>query len=173
MKRAFVLSLLACLLIPALVLAKDFDCVNPAFGDEIGNYEHFLKYKEKGGIEYYNYTGPCELPVLMLKSVDIAYGVIDGKIYAQIISVHGEDVLRFLDFQVLVNLTSKRIQIMTAPETKKEGDWDIAVWKDEEKKLKAKLKQSIKTGQFKLAFYYWPLKGGLEEAEETEDQLSP
>lgn len=53
--------------------AADFNCDLPPFGaslDTMSNDGKFIKYKEKKGVSYYNYTGKCELPIHQIQNIN-------------------------------------------------------------------------------------------------------
>jgi len=46
------------------LIAYGFNCNKPDFGariEDLNKDGYFVKYMEKGGISYYNYTGPCRM----------------------------------------------------------------------------------------------------------------
>jgi hypothetical protein len=57
---------LGCFILAAPLLSHAFDCNKPEFGARIENLNkdgYFVKYMEKSGISYYNYTGACQMEV--------------------------------------------------------------------------------------------------------------
>ena len=158
------------------LLAQSFDCNKPDFGariEELNKDGYFVKYMEKAGISYYNYTGPCRMDIHNIHNPSISYAFIDNQLYARIISVPGRDDLG--SFEERIKKMEERVsqQIGTrAYETKHEGDWTIFQWDNEKDKMKFKLKINKKTMEQKSAFYYEPLRSKLKLINDDDDPVS-
>ena len=72
------------------LLAQSFDCNKPDFGtriEELNKDGYFVKYMEKAGISYYNYTGPCRMEVHDRFTASISYAFIDNQFYARLVKI--------------------------------------------------------------------------------------
>ena len=144
-----------CLLVlfcAATAVAGSFDCVKPPYGapmDSINDNDYFVKFMEKNGIAYYNYTGPCKLGVHERLAPVIVYGVVDGKLYSRIMKTEHDDI------EIIKTVTTK---LAGTPQTAHEGEWLVMSWDFPEKKIKMKLKYDEKTKATKSAIYYEPLR---------------
>ncbi len=166
--RRFVLTVVClCCLIPARAsLAGDFDCARPPYGiplSQINDKDNFVKFMEKGGVSYYNYTGPCRLGVHERLAPVIVYGVVDGKLYSRIMKTDNDDI------EIIKTVTTK---LAGAPKTETEGDWLVMSWDFPEKAMRMKLKYNNVTRATKSALYYEPLREKLaQNAPEPENAL--
>lgn len=160
------------LLLP--LLAYGFDCNKPDFGAriEVLNKDgYFVKYMEKAGISYYNYTGSCRMDIHEKYNPSISFAFIDNQLYARIMKIPEregsiEDIRKNMEKNV-----SK--QIGTSPyEIKQDGDWWIYQWRNEKDKLKFKVKINSKTKVGKGAFYYEPLRAKLANLNQADDPVS-
>ena len=160
------------------LLAQSFDCNKPDFGariEDLNKDGFFIKYMEKGGISYYNYTGVCRMGMHNHVSPSISYAFIDNQLYARIINVSGEkvpgekaslEVIR----EKMQEYVSKQIGTSSV-EKKQEGDWWIYQWFNEKENLKYKVKTHSKTKESKSAFYYEPLRAKLKLMNEADDPV--
>jgi len=155
------------------LLAQSFDCNKPDFGariEELNKDGYFVKYKEKMGISYYNYTGPCRMDLHNHLNPSIAYAFIDNQLYARIINVSSlEDSLEEIKAR-MQRYVSKQIGTSQVEE-KQDGDWLVYQWFNEKEKLKYKAKIHIKTKESKTAFYYEPLRAKLKLINEEDDPV--
>ena len=156
------------------LLAYSFDCNNPDFGariEDLNKDGYFVWYMEKGGISYYNYTGPCRMDTHEKYNPSISFAFIDNQLYARIMKISEregsiEDIRKNMEKNV-----SK--QIGTSPyEIKQDGDWWIYQWRNEKDKLKYKVKINSKTKVGKGAFYYEPLRAKLANLNQADDPVS-
>jgi hypothetical protein len=137
------------------LLAQSFDCNKPDFGariEELNKDGYFVKYMEKGGISYYNYTGPCRMEVHNHLNPSIFYAFIDNQLYALVTIPENEG--RTEDIR---DRTEKYMskQIGTQPYSmKQDGDWWVYQWFNEKDNIKMKVKIHSKTNEGKGAFYY-------------------
>ena len=158
MKRLALAALLAIFAaVPAL--AGGFDCLNPPFGQKLADLEyaeHFVKYAEKGGVAYYNYTGPrIPDPAREIASPRVSYGFVEGRLYTLIFQ--NSDVPKGKVMEMIRSAYG-----MTPRHAYDEGDWSVFVWNAPERKLDFKLKFNNATSEMKAAFYYLPLKERLK-----------
>ncbi|MCX5884173.1 MAG: hypothetical protein NTU74_20975 [Deltaproteobacteria bacterium] len=156
------------------LLAQSFDCNKPDFGariEDLNKDGFFIKYMEKGGISYYNYTGSCRLDIHEKYNPSIAYAFIDNQLYARIITIsEREDSIEDIRSKIEKNVFK---QIGTAPhEIKQDGDWWIYQWFNEKDNLRYKVKINSKTKVGKGAFYYEPLHAKLPNLKEDNDPVS-
>jgi hypothetical protein len=169
--------LTACLLLFLPLLSFGFDCNHPDFGStiqELNKDGYFIKYLEKGGVSYYNYTGPCRMEMHSVVNPAIAYGFIDDQLFARIIKTSSEEG----DPEKVLNKLEERVskQIGTSiMQKKQDGDWWIYQWVNEKDQLKFKIKIHSKTNERVTAFYYEPLReklknkpGSLDPVDQTE-----
>ena len=152
-------------------IAQGFDCNKPDFGariEDLNKDGYFIKYKEKGGISYYNFTGPCRMEVHGHDSPSISYAFIDNQLYARIINIpEREDGIEDIRSR-MENMVSK--QIGTQPfDIKEDGGWWVYQWFNEKNNLKFKVKINSKTKAGKSAFYYEPLRAKLKLINEADD----
>ena len=136
----------------ATAWAGGFDCVKPPYGAplaSINDNDYFVKFMEKDGIAYYNYTGPCRLGVHERLAPVIVYGVVDGKLYSRIMKTEHDDI------DIIKAVTTK---LAGTPETATEGQWLVMSWDFPEKQIKMKLKYNNDSKATKSAIYYAPLR---------------
>lgn len=160
--------MVGCLILVLPFLANAFDCNKPDFGAHIENLNkdgYFVKYMEKGGVSYYNHTGPCRMDMHDYFNPSVYYAFIDNQLYARIITLPPSDDSFENIRKRLEKMVSK--QIGTPPyEMKQEGDWWIYQWFNEKDNLKFKTKLNSKTKAGKSAFYYEPLRAKLKNADD-------
>jgi len=155
-------------------LAYGFDCDKPNFGariEDLNKDGFFVKYMEKEGISYYNYTGPCRMEMHNSFKHPIAYAFIDNQLYAQIVNIpenegQSEDIRDRMEKNV-----SKKVG--TQPYSmKQDGDWWIYQWFDEKDNIKYSVKVNGKTNEGKSVCYYEPLRAKLKNLKEADDPVS-
>lgn len=161
---AAILLSVFCFFSPAL--AAEFDCNFPPFGsqlEELGNTGDFVKYKEKNGISYYNYTGKCVLPIHERVNPAISYGFINNQLYTKIVSYSVKEANKD-NPRAFKQFLMKHYgdQLQAKPKMKIEGDWEIYRIMLTEKDVKIKLKLNKVTQQVKTAWYYEPLRASLK-----------
>ncbi|MFH1139477.1 MAG: hypothetical protein V1816_25620 [Pseudomonadota bacterium] len=160
MLGALIISLL---LLTAPAAALGFDCENPPFGaslDELNKDGYFVKYLEKGVVDYYNYTGACRiLPAHSRSNPAVSWAFIDDHLYARIIKISGDKR----------ELLEKTLQTKFGPHAQmtEEGDWTVFSRKLEDRQHKTKFNN--KTGEVKGALYYEPLRAKLKPEEQHLD----
>jgi hypothetical protein len=163
--------ILGCLFLMIPLLAQGFDCNKPDFGariEDLNKDGYFIKYMEKQGISYYNFTGPCRMDLHNHASPSISYAFIDNQLYARIIKFTGENTIPLDLKNKMQEYVSK--QIGSSPvEIKQDGDWSIYQWVNEKEKLRIKVKINNKTNEGKGAFYYEPLRAKLKLINEADD----
>ncbi|WP_428568237.1 MAG: hypothetical protein ACP59X_09110 [Solidesulfovibrio sp. DCME] len=85
---------LACLIlslglaVPGLAVpGLAFDCARLPFGAKLSAIDdgHFVPYRQKDGVAYYNYVGNCRLRIHETACPAIAYAFVDGVFYARLI----------------------------------------------------------------------------------------
>jgi len=160
--------------IPILpLLAHGFDCNKPDYGarlEDINKDGYFVKYMEKKGISYYNFTGPCSMRLHYFINPTISYAFIDNQFYAQLINISkSEETLEEM-IRKIKELGS-RIDASTF-KLSQEGDFKIYLWRNEQKGLKIKAKIHTKTKMVKIAKYYEPLRGKLPNLKADDDPVS-
>jgi hypothetical protein len=155
-------------------LAHGFDCDKPDFGariEDLNKDGFFVKYMEKGGISYYNYTGPCGMTMHNHVNSLVSYAFIQDQLYARIISIpeeegHIEDIRDRMEKNV-----SK--QVGTQPYSlKQDGDWWIYQWFNEKDNINYRVKVNGKTNEGKSVCYYEPLRAKLKNINEADDPAS-
>ena len=151
-KYALVLGLLVALALSSSALAGGFDCKEPAFGkslSEINDNDYFVKFMDKDGVAYYNYTGPCRLPTHERQAPLIVYGFVDGKLFCRIIKTWHDDLE-----------TIKKVAGMLygEPKVNKEGIYTVLSWDVAQTNLAVKVKFNNKTREAKSAVYFEPLR---------------
>jgi hypothetical protein len=168
---------IVCFVLLLPLLSFGFDCNKPDFGaklEDINKDGYFVKYLEKAGISYYNYTGPCRMDIHNIHNPRISYAFIENQLYARIITLPPRDGLGSLESRIkkMEERVSEQIG-SNAYETKQEGDWTIFQWtSDKEKGIKFKLKFNKKTYDQKSAFYYESLRSKLPNLKEADDPAS-
>jgi hypothetical protein len=151
--------------------AFGFDCNHPDFGARIAHLNkdgYFIKYMEKGGISYYNYTGPCQLEMHAYSNPTIRFGFIQDQLYARFITIprkegQSEDIRDKLERNIPKNVGTQAYSM------KQEGDWWIYQWFDEKDKVKYKIKVNALTNEGKSVCYYEPLREKLPYAIDDDD----
>lgn len=151
--------------------AADFDCDLPPFGaslEAIGNDGQFIKYKEKKGVSYYNYTGKCELPIHQRVNPAISYGFVEGKLFAKIVtySVAGVNTGQSSTFRDFLKAKYPQ-QVSNASKKKVDGDWDIYKVEIEDRDVTLKYKYNRVLELVKSSWYYKPLRKRLNELKGT------
>jgi hypothetical protein len=164
---------IGCFVLALPLLSYGFNCNKPDFAaklEDINKDGYFVKYMEKAGISYYNYTGPCRMDAHSNFNPAISYAFIDGQLYARIINLTENNQ----NVEEVKSKFEKNVsrQIGTAPrEIKQDGDWWIYQWFNEKDNLKYKIKYNEKTGEGKGAFYYEPLRAKLPNLKEEDDPV--
>jgi hypothetical protein len=154
-------------------LAQSFDCNKPDFGaklEDINKDGYFVKYMEKAGISYYNYTGPCRMEMHNNYTPSISYAFIDNQLYARIVKTPGENADP-LDEKILKERVLKQIGDSKF-EKKQDGDWWIYQWYNEKDNLTYKVKVHSKTNEGKSVCYYESLRAKLKNINEADDPAS-
>lgn len=132
-----------------------FDCGRIEFGTPMSELDDgfFVPYMEKGGVTYYNYTGPCRMGLHEYTNPAISFAFVDDRIYARLIRTFDNDI-----GQVLA-----KVEAVTGPAEKmtREGDWLIYHWSFP-KDLKSKIKYNEMTHEIRSAIYYEPLRDLLK-----------
>ena len=156
------------------LLTQSFDCNKPDFGariEELNKDGYFVKYMEKGGISYYNYTGPCRMEVHNHLNPSIFYAFIDNQLYARLVTIP-ENEGRTEDIRGRTEKYMSK-QIGTQPYSmKQDGDWWVYQWFNEKDNIKMKVKIHSKTNEGKGAFYYEPLRAKLKLINDDDDPVS-
>ena len=156
------------------LLAQSFDCNKPDFGtriEELNKDGFFVKYMEKGGISYYNYTGPCLMDIHNHLNPSIFYAFIDKQLYARLVKIP-ENEGRTEDIRDRMEKNVSK-QVGTQPYSmKQDGDWWVYQWFNEKDNIKFKVKVHNKTNEGKGAFYYEPLRVKLTNIDEADDPVS-
>ena len=168
-KKTFIL--IGCFVMLFPLLSFGFDCNHPDFGStiqELNTDGYFIKYMEKGGVSYYNYTGSCRMEMHSFENPAIAFAFIDNQLFARIIRTSGADLEKTrAKFDERVSK-----QIGTSDMKKKqEGDLLIYQWANEKEKTKIKIKINNKTLETKGAYYYEPLREKLKSKSQTVDPV--
>ena len=157
--RTAVLALFLTLLASS-VCAQGLDSVNPPYGERLQDLEyaeHFELLYKKGGIDYYRYNGPRDAnPLYEIASPDVAYGFVQGRLYACI--YRNKNVARDKILQLVRSTYG-----MEPKHTYNEGDWSVFVWRAQAEQTDFKLKFNNKTTEVKAAFYYRPLREKLHD----------
>jgi hypothetical protein len=171
LKKIFIFIICFVLVLP--LLSYGFDCNKPDFGaklEDLNKDGYFVKYMEKAGISYYNYTGPCRMDAHSNYNPSISYAFIDSQLYARILNISERDN----SIEDIKNKMEKNVfkQIGIAPfEIKLDGDWWIYQWLNEKDNLRYKVKINDKTKTSKSAFYYEPLRAKLPNLKEEDDPV--
>jgi hypothetical protein len=141
-----------------LANAEKFDCVNLPFGKDLSEFNqdgHFIKYREKDGVSYYNYVGPCYIEQQTKTNVAIAYGFVDNKLYARFLTIVNNEDIKADKELIAKNISQK---LGSDPKTYEEGDWYVMNWTIPAKKQEYKVKFNTKTKMSKSVYYYTPLR---------------
>lgn len=167
------LVLIACLAALSPTLSFGFDCNKPNFGatiQELNKDGEFVKYLEKGGVSYYNYTGPCKMEMHSLFNPSISYAFVNDQLYARIVHITCESCdMKKVD-ATLMGRISKQIGV-SEMKKKRVGNWTIHEWTNESEKTKFKLKIH-KSGKDRIgAFYYEPLRAKLKGIKGAKDPV--
>ncbi len=163
--------LISCFVTLFPILSFGFDCNNLTFGtslQELNKDGYFVKYMEKGGVSYYNYTGPCKMPMHSIKNPAISYAFINDQLYAQILTVSGVGIETIdPDIEKKLSLHAK------SPNVKRtqEGDWVIYQGVNEKENTKIKTKINTKLRLQKGAYYYEPLRAKLKAQSQAIDPV--
>jgi len=156
------------------LLAQSFDCNKPDFGtriEELNKDGYFVKYMEKAGISYYNYTGPCRMEVHDRFTPSISYAFIDNQLYARLVKIP-ENEGRTEDIRDRMEKYVSK-QVGTQPYSmKQDGDWWVYQWFNEKDNIKFKVKVHSKTNECIGAFYYEPLRAKLKLINDDDDPVS-
>ena len=165
LRRAMLLLCFLSLFLAAGATAGGFDCARPPYGTPIADINdngYFVKFQEKDGVAYYNYTGPCKLGIHERLAPVIVYGAVDGKLYSRIMKTENDDL------EVIKSVTTK---LAGTPKTTTEGEWTVMRWSFPEKKMQMKLKYNNTTRATKSALYYQPLRPGQDSGPGLENSL--
>ena len=158
--KRMALVMMAALLFVFPGTALGFDCWDPPFGADLKDLNQdgtFIKYMEKGGVSYYNYTGACSMPIHKFRNPSVAWAFVDNQLYARIIKI-GDNASERME---------KLMSIKYGPPMRvsEEGDWVIMIWKTDRDEKKLKQKYNKKTKEVKNVAYYEPLREKLEQGE--------
>ena len=153
------------------LLSYGFDCNKPDFGaklEDINKDGYFVKYMEKDGIAYYNYTGPCRMDMHEESNPAYAFAFIDNQLYARIarFPLLGRTPEYIKD--KMEKIVSKQIG-NTGYEKKQDGDWTVYQWINKQDQMKFKVKINTKIQDGKAAFYYEPLRAKLPKSAEADE----
>jgi hypothetical protein len=165
---------IVCFILAIPLLSYGFDCNKPDFGaklEDINKDGYFVKYMEKAGISYYNYTGPCRMEMHARANPAISFAFIENQLYARLIRTQEEiadpiEARKKLEERVFKQVGDSKL------EKRQEGDWWIYQWYNEKDKLKFKVKIHNLTNERKTAFYYEPLRAKLPDLKEEDDPVS-
>jgi len=153
------------LFLASSALAGEFDCAKPPYGKPLASmndHDYFVKFMEKGGVSYYNYTGPCKLGVHERLSPIIVYGVVDGNLYSRVMKTEHDNI------DIIRQVTTK---LAGTPKTATDGEWLVMSWDFPEKKMTMKLKFNNASKATKSALYYEPLRPGGNASAAPEESL--
>ena len=147
-----VLCLLLLVVFASSAPAEEFNCAKPPYGksiSDINDHGYFVKFFEKDGVSYYNFTGPCVLGVHKRLAPMIVYGFVDGKLFSRIMKTEHDDI------DIIKTVTAS---LAGTAQTKTDGDWTVMSWNFPEKKIQMKLKYNNSSKATKSAVYYEPLR---------------
>jgi hypothetical protein len=153
------------------LLSYGFDCNKPDFGaklEDINKDGYFVKYMEKAGISYYNYTGPCRMEVHNNANPSISFAFIEDRLYARISRLEITDPIKSIsrmEERVFKQIGDSKL------EKRQEGDWSVYQWYNEKDQLKYKVKYHNLSNLVKTAFYYEPLRAKLPNLKEDDDPV--
>ena len=153
-QRVVLAALLCVSLWSGIAVAGPFDCANPRFGEPLSSMndnDYFVKFMEKDGVSYYNFTGPCRLDIHERLTPVIYYGVVDGKLYSRVMQTEHDNI------ETVKHVMTK---LAGAPATSRDGEWLVMRWDFPERQIKLKLKYNKRTHATKSATYYEPLRPG-------------
>ena len=163
------LILIGCFVTFFPLLSFGFDCSKPDFGatlQELNKDGYFVKYMEKGGVSYYNYTGPCRFQIHSTDNPAIAFAFVDDQLYARIIRTSDYPGKSHGGHEAISELMHT-----TDIKEKQEGDLIIYQWVNEKEKTKYKVKFNTKTGDHKSAWYYEPFREKLKAKSQVLDPV--
>lgn len=148
----FALVFVFCLAAPATA----FDCGRIDFGTPLAELDdgYFVKYKQAGGVSYYNYTGPCRMALHDYTNAAISYAFVDGRIYARIIRTFDEDIDKGMASVTAVAGQPTMVE--------RDGEWTVYFWHFPGD-VKSKVKYNPTTRETRSAVYYEPLRAKLQE----------
>jgi hypothetical protein len=166
--------LMGCFILMLPLVVHAFDCNKPDFGariEDLNKEGHFIKYMEKGGISYYNYTGPCPMGSHNVINPSISFAFIENQLYARITKIPGkEGIIEDIRDRMEKNVPK---DVGTQPYSmKQDGDWWVYQWLNEKDNLKYEVKINSKTNEGKSACYYEPLRAKLKAINTDDDPLS-
>jgi hypothetical protein len=166
--------ILGCFILAFPLPAQSFDCNNPDFGARFADLNkegYFIKYMEKSGISYYNYTGPCRMEIHHHVSPSMFFAFIDNQLYARIITIP-ENKGQFEDIRDRMEKNVPK-NVGTQPYSMKlDGNWWVYQWFNEKDNLKYKVKIHGKTNEGKSVCYFEPLRAKLPNLNENDDPIS-
>ena len=167
MRRFLSLLLALSLLSASPALAGGFDCNFPPFGESLSALNKngdFIKYSEKNGVSYYNYTNKCVLPIHDKVAPAIVFAFVEDRLYSKIVFYNlppSQEDASFINFMMAEcgNLLAGEIH----PVSDEGGEWESyeALMKGREIIIKFKLNRT--TRQMKSSWYYLPLKDELQK----------
>jgi hypothetical protein len=148
----FIFAVLLSITAPGSALCGQFDCAKPQFGvllSDINENNYFIKYSEVGNVSYYNYTGPCVMPLHSHVVPSIVYGFVNNQLYARIIRTSNDSLDRIL----------KHIPpSFGEPKRKQNGDVIQLSWENKAHETKLKIKFNTKTKEAKSVTSFQPLR---------------
>ncbi len=157
MQRPLLLPLITLMMVLfASTAAAGFDCKKPPFGERLEDLDdgYFVKYREKDGVSYYNYTGPCRYELHDFTAPVIVFAFVDGRLYARITHVLGSDNQGVTAESMFDSVTR---QFGEPPKVTENGDRTVMTL-ELKNGLKYKLKFNNRTRASRSAFYYEPLR---------------
>jgi hypothetical protein len=163
--------LVSCFVMLFPLLSFGFDCNHPDFGStiqELNKDGYFVKYMEKGGVSYYNYTGSCRMEMHSFDNPAIAFAFVEDQLFARIIRAHESDLetsLATLEERVSKQIGTSHIK------KKQEGDLLIYQWVNEKDKTQFKIKINKKINEQKGAWYFEPLREKLKSKSQAGDPV--
>lgn len=147
--------------------AEKFDCKDPQYGKALSDLDsdgYFVKFKEQGGVSYYNFTGPCKFGIHERLAPILVYAFVNGRLYARITQTFNDD------FEIVRQVATRN---GGEPKMSMDGGWTVMIWDFPEKDMKLKIKYNKKTNATKSAMYYEPLRKELKVAgPELEDSVN-
>ncbi len=166
--------LIGCFILMLPLLAQSFDCNNPDFGariEDLNKGGDFIWYMEKGGVSYYNYTGPCRMEMHRHANPMVSFAFIQDQLYARIVNIpervgQPEDIRDRMEKNVPKQLGTQPYSM------KQDGDWWVYQWFDEKDNVNYKVKVNGKTNEGKSVCYYEPLRAKLKNINDADDPAS-